>query len=77
MKKRHKALLVVCSGALVYGIGIMLGVSFLNGSNDPNNQQQNLATSKPSYIPTEDPENLSKWLSEIHPAAGKNAATEK
>ena len=70
VKKRHKAMMVIGAGALVYGIGIKMGVSFLNGNNSHNTQQQNIATSKPSYIPTDNPESLSKWVAEIHPAAG-------
>lgn len=69
--------MIVGVGALVYGVGIMMGVSFLSGKNTTNNLQPDIATKKPSYLPTKNPENLSKWLAEIHPAAGRDAVTEK
>ncbi len=72
MKTRHKAIMLIAAGALVYSIGIMMGVSFLNGDSSQQTQQNNIATPKPSYIPTDNPEKLSKWVSEIHPAAGEN-----
>ena len=74
MKKRYKAILTVGFGFLVYGVGIMLGVSFLGNNDSIQDHQQQVATSKASYMPTESPESLSKWVAEIHPAAGENGA---
>jgi hypothetical protein len=69
MKKRYKSLVVIGAGALVYGIGVMFGISFLDGSmSSKANQPQTAA--KSSYRPSENPEALSKWLNDIQPAAG-------
>jgi flagellar basal body-associated protein FliL len=70
MKKRHKALMVIGVGALVYGIGLMTGVSFLNSFKGQDAQQQNIAASKAMHIQTETTQELAKRLVEIHPAAG-------
>ncbi|MBU1682519.1 hypothetical protein KJ742_01090 [Patescibacteria group bacterium] len=77
MKKRHKAIVVIGVGVLIYGLGVALGISFLGGNKSPQYHQPNLANQKPSYMPTESPESVSKWLAEIKPAAGGNEVEEK
>ncbi|MBU1682518.1 hypothetical protein KJ742_01085 [Patescibacteria group bacterium] len=72
MKKQHKAIAVMGIGVFVDWIGAVFGVSFFDGRKSLSNLQSNLAASKPSCIPTEKHESLSKWLAEINPAAGTN-----
>ena len=72
MKKRYKTIGIIGAGALVYGIGVIMGVSLLNGDNSQQTKTQRIAQSKPSYIQTEDQDALTKWVDEIRPAAGNS-----
>jgi hypothetical protein len=70
MKKRYKAVMIIGVGALVYGVGIMMGVSFLSG--DKSQTQPNVASSVPSMESMGDSDILSKWVANIQPAAGES-----
>lgn len=65
MKKRHKTAILVAAGALVYSIGIMSGVSFLNNAGT----DQNTAAIS-SHVETKSEAEIGQIVSEIEPAAG-------
>ena len=60
MKKRYKAIMIIVFGALIYGIGILLGVSFLASDYSQKNQSDT-KISKPSSMPQELRQSTSQW----------------
>ena len=69
MRKTHKALILMGVGAVAYGIAIVYGCSFLDGSmSSKANNSETAATN--IHAPANNPEELSKWLTDIKPAAG-------
>jgi hypothetical protein len=71
MKKRYKTLILMGAGAAIYGTGVMMGVSLFDGSLSLKANQPETVASK-LHAPTNNSEKLSKWLTNIQPAAGGN-----